>query len=212
MNILSVKDLDNRFYNLILEKDINVFLELGAFNAETSVKVKSIKSECEVIAFEANPYNYNMFSETLSHSGVDYRNLAISNYKGISDFFVQIASRGKIIPKTKKNNSLMERNDSTTYYEKVPVEVYRVDDIVDLTPSSNVGMWIDVEGVGYESLQGAKDTLRQTQLIKIEVESKQFWKSQITDSKIISFLESEGFKIDSRDQERSGQYNIIFTR
>lgn len=212
MNILSVSELDTRFYNLLSHQNVNLFLELGAFDAETSLKVKTINPSCEVYAFEANPYNYDMFKEGIQSSGIRYHNLAISDYTGTSNFYVQISNRGRILPKTKKNNSLMERNEKGVHYEQVEVRVDTIDNLLTPRDTQNIAMWIDVEGVGYEALVGAEKTLEKTALIKIEVESKQFWKSQVTDKKIISFLESKGFIIDSMDQERKGQYNIIFKR
>jgi len=210
MKTLDVNELDQKFYSLISDTKPDLFLEIGSFNAQTSCKVKKLVPECRVIAYEANPYNYDMFKDTLP-SNIEFNNLAISDYVGKTTFYVQLTNNGRIMPKTKKNNSILERTESNVHYEHVTVSVDKIDHMFS-NEYNNIAMWIDVEGVGYEVLVGAKSILEKTSLIKIEVESKQFWKDQVIDNKIIDFLHSQGFTSSFRDEEYTNQYNIIFTK
>lgn len=209
MNIVSTKELDLRFYELLKEKNVDLFLEVGAFDAETSVKVKNTLPSCEVYAYEANVYNYEKFKD--ARSNINYEHLALSNFVGETNFYVQLSNNGRIMPKTKKNNSLLKRTEKNVQYETVTVKVDTIDNLFQ-DDKRNTGMWIDVEGVGYEVLLGANGLLENTSVIKIEVESFQFWKDQIMDNKIINLLSDKGFKIDCRDQEYTNQYNLIFVK
>lgn len=209
MNTLSVEALDKRFFGLVLSKNIELFLEVGAYDGQVGAKVKKLLPNSEVHSYEASIHNYNKFKNKIN--GVNYHNLAISNFIGEDTFFIQAKKNGKPVPKHMKNNSLLKRTENNVQYEKTNV---KVDTIDNLFPSSNknAAMWIDVEGVGYEVLLGAKEFLKNVSLLKIEVESYQFWENQIMDEKIIDLLKEENFTIDSIDQERKNQYNIIFVK
>ena len=210
MKILGVKELDDKFYSLIEEKKPDLFLEIGSYDAQTSNKVKGIVPDCKVVAYEASPYNYKKFLGT-HQNDIEYLNLALSNYVGDTTFYVQLSNNGRLLPKTKKNNSILKRTESNVVYENIKVKVETIDNMF-ADEYNNIAMWIDVEGVGYEVLLGARALLERTNLIKIEVESREFWKEQYIDQKIISLLESLGFTYMYKDQERDGQYNIIFLK
>ena len=79
------------------------------------------------------------------------------------------------------------------------------------TNSESFCLWIDAEGHGYEVLQGAKEVLKKTQLIFIEVEETGHWVNQKLDRDILEFLEND-FDAVARDQEYPKQYNLVFKR
>lgn len=212
MNVLKVDDLDRLFNKKIKELKPDLFIEAGAWNGQQSIKVKGLVPSCDVNAYEANTYVYDSFLNTFEGSLAKYHNIALSDEQGKAKFKVQLTHRNKIVPKTKKNNSLKERTEAGVQYEEIEVVLDTIDGIYSRMNHKSVAMWIDVEGVGLEVLKGAEKVLEKTNLIKIEVESQRFWEKQHLDTEIIEYLESKGFTAESRDEERTGQYNIIFVK
>ena len=75
----------------------------------------------------------------------------------------------------------------------------------------NLALWLDVEGHQYEVLQGSTISLRNTKIIKIEVESKELFKGQKWDyTKINNFLTENNFSPVYRDFEYEFQFNILY--
>ena len=208
-NIISNKQLVSNFFDLVYKYNPSYFLEIGAFDASTSLKVAKQLPNTNCIAYEANKYNYNYFVESIDVlPNFKYEHLAISNHNDSVTFFVQRQKNKKKIKPVRKNNSLLERSDTAFMYEEISVNCKTLNSIYSNT--STYCLWIDAEGKGYEVLEGATDILKNTKYIFIEVEQKQFWKEQKLDTDIIEFLSNAGFKILAQDQEYENQYNILF--
>jgi len=198
--VLSAQDLDEKFYSLIEQVKPDLFLEVGAYNAGTSDHVKKLVPECRTVAFEGNPDNHRKFNGTHKQN-IEYLNLAVSNYAG------KISIGGGT---GAKNHSILDRVNKGSGRSFL-VNAETLDNMFG-EEYTNIVMWIDAEGAGYEVLLGAKSLLEKTRFLKIEVEMKQFWKDQVLDQEIIEFLENLGFTYSYRDQEYPQQYNIIFTK
>lgn len=203
--LISVTDLDKKFFELAEQKNIDLFLELGAYDASTSMKIKETIPSCDVHAYEANIENFEKFKNSVTD--INYHYSAVSDFTGQLEFFIQRKHRGRKINKD-KSNSIKPRTDTQYEYDKVMVDTYKVDDI-DYINHNNIALWIDVEGNGYEVLKGAENTLDNVSLIKIEVETIQHWKDQKLADDVIGFILDKGFKIPYRDQEYPAQYNLL---
>ena len=203
--LISVNDLDQKFFELAKQKNIDLFLELGAYDASTSVKIKEMIPSCDVHAYEANIENFEKFNSGLSD--INYHYNAISNYNGESEFFIQRKHRGVKINKD-KSNSIRQRSDARYEYDKVVVNTYKIDSL-DYVDHTNIALWVDVEGCGYEVLSGANNTLDNVSLMKVEVETIQHWKNQKLADDVIQFILDKGFQIPYRDQEYPEQYNLL---
>tara|TARA_B100000989_G_C19227182_1_gene338348 strand:+ start:226 stop:567 length:342 start_codon:yes stop_codon:yes gene_type:complete len=70
-------------------------------------------------------------------------------------------------------------------------------------------LWIDVEGAGYQVLQGVENIKDKIAFFQIEVEGKQIWEGQRTKSDIITFANSLNFREIARGSGRN-QYEIVF--
>jgi FkbM family methyltransferase len=208
----SAGDLADTFKKIVVDiLQPSAFYEIGAFNAETSIHIKRHLANCDVYAFEANPYNFNEFKKEAIDSNIQYMYSAISNETGTAIFNIQAKKKNKELEPIRGNNSLFERNEKGVHYEKVTVPVETIDNYFK-SKHTTVCMWIDVEGKGYEVLSGAKNSLIDTKLILIEVESYQFWKDQKLDTDIIKLLKSHNFLPIARDYETENQYNILFCK
>lgn len=195
------------------------FYEVGAFSAKTSLKLKAILPETQCLAFEANIYNYNLFTQEndYENAGVDYRQLAISAKTGREIFHIQKKIANNNVAPIRANNSLLIRQQSGVKYEKLTVDTYSLDDFIQqeqkITLSNQkISLWIDAEGAGFDVLKGSEVTLSQVFSIFMEVEEKQYWKGQILAQPIIKHLLQKGFVPVARDFEAPFQYNIIFLR
>lgn len=207
----STSFLDRLFFKLSTELfPCDYFIEAGAFEASAALHIKKQLSTCDVYAFEANPYNYNYFKDSLRN--IYYKNLAISNKSGEIEFNIMLEKKGQPVSLVKMDNSVTPRNKKGVVYKQVTVDCVSLDDYFKDKNLSNVSVWIDVEGHGLECLQGASKVLEQTNIIKIEVEEKQYWKDQALSVDIFKFLETKNFIPVVRDCQSSMQYNILFVR
>lgn len=201
----SVSDLVKLFLSKIKSDSPSHFFEIGCFSAEFS-KILSKESDCIITAFEANPYNYKKFKDSIEANGINLIHSAISNTNEPLTFKIQ---NGR---ETQGNNSILKREKSPIKgYSEVSVNCSKLDEY-NSDAIKSAGLWIDAEGVGYEVLQGAKSILQKTRYVFIEVEEIRYWKKQKLDSDIISFMKSNGFTPIARDREYPHQYNIIFEK
>jgi len=210
MKVVNTEELDKIFYRKVKEIQPDLFVEAGAWDGSTSLRVLKLSPNTEIHAYEANKYVHEKFVDNFKDKSASYHNLALSEKSGKAKFFVQLTHRNNIVQKTKKNNSLKERNEPGMSYEPLEVNMDTIDNLH--SGYENVVMWVDVEGVGLEVLKGASNLLDSVKMLKIEVESHQFWKDQLLDDKIIEYLTQKGFNITYRDEERKDQYNIIFEK
>lgn len=209
INVVEHKELKQKFFDLVITNAPNHFLEIGAFEADASNYIANKLPNTRCTAFEANIYNFNHFKDNFKNIfNLDYKNLAISNYDGNAKFYVQVKRNKKKFKPVRKNNSLLERSDSLFEYKEIIVDCNKLDTLYNDTES--FCLWIDAEGKGYEVLEGAKNILKNTKYILIEVEEKPYWKAQTLDSEVIKYLKNLDFEILLRDQEYDHQYNILF--
>lgn len=97
----SAKILDDIFFEMVRQTNIDLFIEAGAFDGQTSLTVNSLK-DCRIVALEANPYNFNQFKSNFLNTKIEYLNLAAGNEDKILTFFIQTEINGKEVTTVKK--------------------------------------------------------------------------------------------------------------
>ena len=200
MTLLSI-DLSNDFILLQDRLRPDVYIEVGAFDAEFSRTIKSKYPDAEVWAFEASPFVYQKNSPM---DGINYINKAVSDKNDIIDFQLQ-ADLHPIVG----NNSILKRKENKEYFY-IPVESVTLNDI--FKDKKNICLWIDCEGANKEVLTGASKILDKVSSIFIEVEEIEYWENQWLDKDVESYLNNFGFKIVKRDSQYENQYNCIFLK
>lgn len=196
----------------------NIFFEIGAFSATTSLALKEALPDTQCFAFEASTYNYTFFQNKYDYekAGVNYINAAVSRKPGKKKFYIQKSIDSQEVDKIRANNSLLERKQQGVEYEEHWVETYSVDSFVQSKNLSldgtRISLWIDTEGAAFEVLQGIRSTLKYVQSILVEVEEKRYWKKQALAQRTIKYLLQAGFIPVARDFEAPFQYNILFVR
>jgi FkbM family methyltransferase len=188
-------------------------LEIGAFSAEFSRRIRSKLPDAEFHAFEANPYNHAKFHARAEDAGVQYHHLAVGETVGACTFKVARKLDGQDVPPTKGNNSLRTK-PLDIEYEQTSVQMVTVDHFVRDRGLAGKGaaMWIDLEGCAYEALQGAQRTLEHTGAIFIEVEDEALWSEQKLSGDVRGLLARAGFLPVARDFETKRQYNMIYLK
>jgi hypothetical protein len=68
------------FHDLVDLSRPALFVEAGAYRAEASRRTREQHPDCRVVAFEANPYNYEKYVDELGFAdlGIEYRHLALT--------------------------------------------------------------------------------------------------------------------------------------
>jgi FkbM family methyltransferase len=221
---LSHQQLKDAFLDLLPRVWPTVFCDIGAHDAAIARDVKKLLPDCVVHAFEANPEIYAAFAGSQSSSGVDYRNIAITDRIGeVTVFAPRSLSKayidGRVVdaritePRTTGKTSLRKRNESAQYQDFVVPGTSLDAFFSDAGGGERFALWIDAEGAADKVLRGASSVLQQTVLIFIEAENFEFWKGQTASGSIARMLILHGFIPIARDQEYGDkQFNMLFLR
>jgi FkbM family methyltransferase len=210
-------ELRDLFFSLQEDLKPSVSIEVGAFKAEFSHRMRELYPDVIVWAFEANPYNYAANVEKAVANNIKYLNYAVANQVGTIEFLLQdqLVSGERFI-KEMGNNSILQRQDNVTLYDKVKVECVALDHFFiqqeAVQPQDKICMWIDVEGASREVLTASAKLLQQVQTIFIEVEDVPFWQNQWLAGDVDKFLKEKNFVKVARDYEYPLQNNVIYVR
>lgn len=184
------------FHTLLWLLKPDIILDVGSMDGSDSKKFKALVPAADVIAFEANPYNYQSMrsDDSLRHAGIQVIHRLVSNQEGTRTFFVQQPT-GSISSINKGTSSALRRSEQGMETLEVSLDAVRIDSFLahDHPESRRVAMWVDVEGHAYEvleSLYGAKEFIY---LIHIEVETQEVWQGQKIEKDILSLVQSMGF-------------------
>lgn len=201
------------FHELVAIAASDLFVEVGAHRAEASQRARATLPAARIVAFEANPYNFEEFSlsEPFNRLAIDYRHLAVTRQSGEVTFHLRTRSHGEGMDRVTGNSSLLPRVDPDTEYELISVPAVSLDDHF-RDSAGRAALWMDVEGASRDVLLGAEDLLERTDLVLIEVEEKAMWEGQWRSLDIIEHFLARSFVPLTRDAEYNQQYNIIFVR
>jgi FkbM family methyltransferase len=204
--------LRDTFFDLQQRLRPDLFVEVGAYDGDTSIRMRTVLPQARIVAFEANPFNHRHFLETLEHGrhDVEFVHSAIAEENGMRSFKLVAQDQDG---RSKKSSILQRHPDHAKASSRtVDVPCTSLDAFFAGRMPGRASLWIDVEGASREVLLGARRLLSVTQALLIEVEEQQFWEDQWLAGDVIRFLDEQGFKATDRDQEYPRQYNILFTR
>lgn len=206
----SNKALVELFFGMVRILQPSVFIEAGAKKADTSIRARKVLPEARIVAFEASPDNYAIYSKTEPHAEnrVEYLHFALSDREGTIDFNIRTSVAGNAVWEHSGANSILARTDDSTEYKTVAVPSRRLDDL--FVDCGSCAMWVDVEGASKQVLTGAKETLRKAQVAIVEVEDHEIWEGQWKAGEVIGAMMDAGLVPIARDFEYKGQYNVVF--
>ncbi len=189
------------FHALLWLLDPDVVLDVGSMDGSDSKKFKKLTRNAVVIAFEANPDNYQAMcvDDELQRLGIRVVQRLVSNLAGNRSFFVQ-----RPINTTKEFNrgtsSAMRSSGQNMETEEVHLDAVRIDSFLmqEYPEMKSSALWIDVEGYAYEVLLGIRDVQDRVNLIHVEVETKEIWPEQKVESDVLALAKSMGFILVAR--------------
>lgn len=209
----SARNLRQLFYGLQRVLQPDVFVEAGANDAQASIDIRRLVPNANIVAFEANPFNYEIFSKktNFAEHNITYQNIAIADSVGTIPFKLLKQVGDTVVDPVSERNSILPRSDAEAAYDEVLVPSTTLDDYFSATRGS-FSLWIDVEGASRQVLTGAENVLANTLSLIIEVESKAYWADQWLYHDVCSHLMSNGFVPVARDYEYRRQFNIVFLK
>ncbi|MCB8835931.1 FkbM family methyltransferase [Aurantimonas sp. VKM B-3413] len=203
--------LANLYRQLLAATKPEVFLEIGAFSAMFSRSVRASLPNTEFHAIEANPHNFEAFRRDVETADVRYHHAAAGDSIGQVTFNVATEIKGKTIHSVRADNSVLTKPG--VQYQSVTVPQTTVDHFASQNGVSGrrCSLWVDVEGLAYQVLDGCSRTLHSTDFVFIEVEEREFWAGQKLAGDVKRMMAGRGFFPIARDFEYGHQHNLIFT-
>lgn len=211
----SAQLLGDLFLRLVMAAKPDLALEVGAYDAKFSRKLRETMPAIPIVAFEANMYNFDEMRKKFDFQKLDieYLHLAASNQNGPVTFQVQVSKRGQTLTRVAGDNSLLARIDPTIEYENLSTTAVRIDQFLKQRKfTGKFAAWIDVEGAAELVLGGLGDVITDCIAILIEVEEEAKWQGQWTRLDVSTFLTASGFVPVARDFEWSTQFNVVYLR
>jgi FkbM family methyltransferase len=140
--------------------------DIGSRDGKQAALFRSALPDARVLAFEASPQNYQAMADDpdLKRRGIEVFNLAVCNRNGHARFYVdQHVGMG----------SILRSSNSQSLKEVVEVETVRLDAFFTerAIDGLRIGLWIDVEGAGFEVLEGLRGMVPNVGFVHIEVEN-----------------------------------------
>ena len=204
------------FLNFVYFLKPKCFVEVGAFQADASVNVRTRDKSISAIALEANPHNYAAFKDSpkFSELGIDYRHLAASDRTGTVEFYIRNKFQGVERPLVSTDNSILPRSGTDAEYVIARVPSVALADMLGSNEflATDFCLWIDVEGASREVLTGAAGVLDRVNVVFIEVEEFSYWSNQWLADDVVRFMLDHNFIPVARDFEYVNQYNIVFIK
>jgi FkbM family methyltransferase len=206
------------FDSLLHSLAVDTVCDIGSMDGTDALRFHRQCPGAAVIAFEANPKNFERMRNdaALDGAGIRREPLAVSDGNGHADFFVVRAPGGPEARARRGMSSLYQRRQIDQLEAIVQVETTRLDTYLgqNAPNAASIALWIDVEGKAFEVLSGARDALAKVQLLHIEVEiSPLIADIQRTYSDVYALLESSGFvEIATDHPVRHPQFNTLWMR
>ena len=202
--------MESLFFSLAQRLGCLQIIECGAHDAATSQKFVTLTSG-RALAIEANPFVHSKYKEGFIGTSVDYRSIGLAETRAKMEIN---------IPSHHTNESSLEaslkKRDDFKNYRSVYIDVDTLDTVAeDFVDSDPTCLWIDVEGLGGEVLEGARTVLNNPnlKLIYIEVQEEgTYYSEEHSAFEISEKLANFNFLPIARDYPASDLYNLLFVR
>ena len=205
------------FDGLLRSLGVDTVCDIGSMDGTDALRFRRKCPRATVIAFEANPRNFERMRNDATLEAADIRRepLAVSDGNGRADFFV-VRAPGPQNRAQRGMSSLYQRRQADQLEAIVQVETTRLDTYLGqhAAQATRIALWIDVEGKAFEVISGARDALASVQLLHIEVElTPLIADAQRTYSDVYALLESSGFAEIATDHPvHAPQFNTLWIR
>lgn len=189
------------FELLVWLRKADLVCDVGSMDGEMSAIFSRLVPDADIYAFEANPFNFKLMEKNanLKRSNVRLINKAVWVRNGRVLFYI-VPFTNKDPPWKKGISSTRQRIGRDAKQFEIRVQSVRLDDFVRKSDKTyqNIALWIDVEGASYEVLKGMEEIKDNVFLIHVEVEARQRWLNQKTESDVMELLRDMNFHLLSR--------------
>lgn len=203
------------FHGLVSALRPSVIADVGSCDGQQARRFKRQRPSARVVAFEANPRNFERMVADRRHRelGVEVLNCAAADGTGEATFFI-LEERGDM-PWATGASSLNQRvPESTQGLSETPVtvETVRLDEYF-VQGQGLIALWIDVEGAADRVVEGMAGIADRVCAVHIELETGTgLWQGQPAEGDVLARLKQLGFKILGSDQDWPGQRNVVLVR
>jgi FkbM family methyltransferase len=158
--LLKLLSLNSKaYYDLLIDKNFNkaivsldknsVVLDIGANIGNVSSYIIE-KSQSKIYAFEPNIFCFEvLFRRFLDNPRIKIFNVGVSNYSGVSNFYLHEKSKGINDFSYLESSSLKKEKDNISEKNSVKVNVINITEILSKFKTIDL-IKIDVEGSEYE--------------------------------------------------------------
>lgn len=207
--INSPVEIEFELLNLLDRHSVRYVFDIGACEAEDSIRYSLLFPSSTVYAFEPRKDNLAIGQESIkkhSRSNIVLENIALSNMNGVAEFFLSEGAPAdsagtKDWDFGNKSSSLLppseEMKKHTAWLQfnrRTEVETRRLEDYIAEKKIPAIDFaHIDVQGAELMVLQGAGDFLKNIKLIWMEVEAVELYKNQPLKNDVERFMEKNNF-------------------
>lgn len=198
MTDVALAVVDSEFLFRVLNQHLDVLLicDVGSFDGAHALRF--VRDGVKIEALEANPRNAETLAQNpdVAAAGISVHHLAAWKETRSLTFNVVNVGTGRDDDWQNKIGSLLDRSDYSFETEQVEVAAIRLDEFVtkEHPGDDRVALWIDVEGVGYEVIQGIAGIRSRVVVVHIEVETVAHWHGQRLWPDIRAQMQQLGFR------------------
>jgi len=207
--IKSPIEIKRELLQLLDKKSSLIVFDIGACEAEDSIRYSNLFPKSNVYAFEPRTDNCAKAKELIKQynkTNIILENIALSNQNGTAEFYL---SEG--IPETwtnteawdfgNKSSSLLAPTDEIkkqtnwlNFKNKIEVQTLRLDEYISRKNISGIDfIHIDVQGAELMVFEGAGSFFNKIKLIWMEVEAVELYKNQPLKNDIEKFMTEHNF-------------------
>lgn len=200
------------FYALVLLVRPNTICDVGSCDGSEAFRFRRLRRAARVVAFEANPGNYERIASDPRSRRIELRHEAVADEDCELTFYVVDVPEDK--PWARGASSLNRRTeDSQLGLTESPVRVqaHRLDTVL-ATATPPIALWIDVEGAASRVVAGFHGIVSKISFATVEVERRPLWEGQTNGAEVIGTLQDLGFRVISRQMDGPAQDNVVLVR
>ncbi len=203
-----VNGLRELFFSLLSNSQIELLVEVGAKEAETSRRFVQSQPRGRALAFEAAPETYRKTLEVGIPERMELVNCAVGAHVGEATFFLPLDEKVSAWGSTRKrlleNIAVREFTVPMTTLDRIAPPAQQK------SPSRDAALWIDVEGAILDVLSGGAEFIRnRVGWIYMEVYDFDVYEGSGNILQVLETLLKAGFVPVGRDNQFQLGWNLL---
>jgi FkbM family methyltransferase len=214
-----IVDTRRLFTKLLRTFEVETVCDVGSMDGSDALRFRRALPSADVIALEPNPRNFVLMEADTRLQRARIRILphAAADRDAEAPFFVVAAHYAANRDLSRRGtSSLYQRSAGMPLADVVRVRTVRLDGLLSAEGSHDrpIALWIDTEGMAFESVCGAAGVLDRTRMVHVEVETVPcIGAGQKLFPAVERLLLDAGFALLATDQPRTAiQLNALFVR